>query len=416
QAIAPDGTPFDDGKYRRMNADLVQHLKHFFAIRNLELQPSTLSQAFAELVLAKKLHPLFPTLERDGQLALKKSPHQNARYYYDQFKQEALEMELHKRTHQRAAPKNMSTLSDHLDQFYFTEKLRYYCEALAWERVTSRRFEIGFIEQILDHVAEIDYPVPALAIYYQMTLTMLESEDEQHYFELKSLLREYSALFPKQEARNMYAVAQNFCTSKINEGALNYLQETFELHQMLLDEAILLNNNEISPWDYKNIIVVGLRLGEFDWTYEFIETYRPRLAERFRENAYTYNLSKYYFYRRDFEKVIPLLQQVEYQDVFYNLDSKAMLLKTYYELDEWEPMDALIHSFKAMLRRKQQISDHHRQNYFNFIKIVKKLSRSYRFTNEELDALASEIRASQAIADSNWLLAKVKELRRPVRV
>ncbi|MEO1437538.1 MAG: hypothetical protein AAFV80_18495 [Bacteroidota bacterium] len=413
RAITEDGSTYDDSKFRRLNADLVQHLKHFFAIRTLEQCPNTLSKAFADVVLNKKMRGLFSTVERDSQLAIQKSPHQNAAYHYDRFQLEARLMDLHKETHQREAPENMGVLSDQLDQFYFTEKLRYYCEALAWQRVTSKRFDMRFMPQILAYVSEIETPSPALAIYYQMALTMLESDNEVHYFELKALLQEHSALFPKKEARNMYAVAQNFCTSKINKGEIHYLQETFELYQMLLDEQILLTNNEMSPWDYKNLVVVGLRLGAFDWTFEFIESYRFHLPERFRENAYTYNLSKYYFYRQEYEKVIELLQQVEYQDVFYNLDSKAMLLKTYYELDEWEPMDALIHSFKALLRRKKAISDHHRRNYLNFIRMVKKLSRSYRFTAEELDQLANEIRASQAIADSNWLLSKVGELRTP---
>ncbi|MEM6726794.1 MAG: hypothetical protein AAF598_22340, partial [Bacteroidota bacterium] len=392
RAITSEEGPYDDAKFRRLNADLVQHLKHFFAIRTLEQRPNTLTQAFAEVVLTKKMRPLFSTVERDGQLAIQKTTHQNASYHYDRFQLEARLIDLHKENHQREAPENMSILSDQLDQFYFTEKLRYYCEALSWQRVTSKNFDLGFMPQILDHVSSIENPAPALAIYYQMALTMMEHDTEVHYFQLKSLLQQYSSLFPKKEARNMYAVAQNFCTAKINKGEIAYLKETFELYQMLLDEQILLTNNEMSPWDFKNLVVVGLRLGAFDWTYSFIETYQLHLPERFRENAYTYNLSKYYFYIKEYEKVIDLLQQVEYQDVFYSLDSKSMLLKTYYELDEWEPMDALIHSFKTLLRRKKGISDHHRRNYINFIRMVKKLSRSYRFSEEELDRLAEEIR------------------------
>ena len=46
-----------------------------------------------------------------------------------------------------------------------------------------------------------------------------------------------------------------------------------------------------------------------------------------------------YRYQNNFDKVLSLLRDVEYEDIGYNLISKAILIITYYELDELDALD-----------------------------------------------------------------------------
>lgn len=99
---------------------------------------------------------------------------------------------------------------------------------------------------------------------------------------------------------------------------------------------------ELSPWDFRNIVVLGLRLGETDWVENFINTHKNFIPEAMRANAVSFNLAQVYFYQKKYEKVMVLLQKVEYEDLTYNLNSKSLLLIAYYELQEIETLHSLL--------------------------------------------------------------------------
>src|SRR5690606_12553717 len=127
------------------------------------------------------------------------------------------------------------------------------------------------------------------------------------------------------------------------------------------------------PSNYKNIVTLGIRLKEFDWTDRFIEKYKETLAPQFRQNAYTYNLASYYVGKKEYKSALKLLQKVEFVDVFYHLDAKAMMLRMYYELDDTEALESLMQTFKAYLNRNKLISNYQNEVYLNLIKYTQKV-------------------------------------------
>jgi hypothetical protein len=164
----------------------------------------------------------------------------------------------------------------------------------------------------------------------------------------------------------------------------------------------------MSHHDFKNIITVGLRVNEFNWTEKFIKEYNTQLPIEHRENAFTFNMARVYFFRKEYDKVLNLLQKVEYDDVFYLLDSKHILIKTFYELNEVESLTALIDSFNMLIRRKKIVSDDYRLKYSRFISFVKKMVN----TNEKskIEKLKIELENSKDTPDIIWLKEKIDEL------
>jgi hypothetical protein len=196
----------------------------------------------------------------------------------------------------------------------------------------------------------------------------------------------------------------------INYGKVGYQRYLFELYERSLPLGLMLKQGEISPWDFKNIVTVALRVGENKWVLQFINRYKNLIPPAERENAYTFNLARYYFFEKKFDKVLPLLQDVKYSDIFYQLDSKTTLMKTYFELGEYLPLMALKESFRILLRRKKVISEQNRVNYMNFIRITMKLYRVDVKDKKKLAALKLTIENSINVADKGWLLEKAQQL------
>ena len=104
------------------------------------------------------------------------------------------------------------------------------------------------------------------------------------------------------------------------------------------------------------------------------------------------------------------MRTVEFTDVYYHLDSKSLLLKIYYEMDDVEPLLSLITTMRVYLKSSKLISEYQRTIYINLINHVKTLARIKSGGMENLDSIKQAIKNNIEIADINWLKAKVAEL------
>ena len=143
-----------------------------------------------------------------------------------------------------------------------------------------------FTDEIIDHVKNNDYnDVPSIIIYYQILLTHKEPANRHHYEKLKEYLKRFIHKFPETEAKEILDAALNYCIIRMNAGEEPYVREAFELYCQSLENGLLLVQGQITPWSYKNVVTIGLRLKEFDWVEKFIHDFSTLLDIRYRENA-----------------------------------------------------------------------------------------------------------------------------------
>ncbi|RME04339.1 MAG: hypothetical protein D6816_09815, partial [Bacteroidetes bacterium] len=239
-----------------------------------------------------------------------------------------------------------------------------------------------------------------------------EPDQTEHYYSLKKLISNEIEKFPRSEAEFIYQAAMNYCVLNINKGSSEFLEEYFNLSVILLENGMLFNNNELSPWHFRNIVVAALRVGKYTWTENFIKEYSKYLPESMRDNAVSFNTAQLYFSQKKWDKVIELLREVEYEDFTYNLNSKTMLLSTYYEIDEIEPLFSLLDSFRTYLNRHKNIPAARRTPYMNLIRFTKKLARIIPGEKAAVEKLRKELdeMPTGSVANSKWLNEKLAEL------
>ncbi|MCG8329387.1 MAG: hypothetical protein MI974_16955 [Chitinophagales bacterium] len=312
-----------------------------------------------------------------------------------------------------------------LDRFYLAETLKDACEM----KVRSRMLKVHYHNALQDTImTEVEQQYehfgkePLIAIYYHI-YRMITSDDVQYYFNTLKTLEENQNYLPTEELRNTYNYLQNYCIKKINKGAPNFLGEIFKLYKAQLKRGLLYENGLLSEWHYKNIVTTGIRLEELEWVYEFIESYHKKISAGNRENAYRFNLASYYYAAGKFDEVLPLLTQVEYYDLRYNLGAKALLLRTYYDLEEYEALFSLTDSFKQYLSRNKLMADVRRQGYHNLFKLTRRaafirLNLTYSKpdkSQKELRKLKEDIAESDAIFNKSWLEEKVMKIEKELK-
>ena len=166
----------------------------------------------------------------------------------------------------------------------------------------------------------------------------------------------------------------------------------------------------LSEWDYKNIVTIGMRLNEDIFVEKFIHQYKHFLMEESRDNAYTYNLAYFYFYQKQYDKTIALLQDVHFSDIYYHLETKTLLLKTYYELNESISLFALADTLKVYLFRTAKIPDYQKQIRNRFISFITKMMRIKLGGKNNASQLLQQLNKNKKVSDFTWLNDKINAL------
>lgn len=403
---------YDDVRFRKLCSDLLKLIEGFLAQQLYEENPIRQATYLIEAVARKKMLKLYNTAMKTARLLSDRQLFQPANHYFYEYQIERNYYEILSHQEKRVSKTNVENIVNNLDTFYLAEKLKYYCSVLSRQYQVSHEYKLLFIDEIITHLSKHDYQhVPSISVYYQILLTQTEGEDQKHYFKLKEYLKKFSHLFPIDEAYEIYTYALNYCIRMTNTGNKDFLNEYFIVYKELLEKSIInFSDEEHGPPHFKNIILASLRLGEYDWTEKFIHDYKDQLPNDQRDNAVTFNLAQLYFYKNDFNKVIRYLHQVEYEDLTYNLNSKVILMCTYYELDEIEPMYSLMESFRVYLQRNSKIASNRKQNYINFIKFIKKLTKLLPGDKKNITAFLEELSKTSGVVSSDWLRRKAEDL------
>lgn len=341
---------------------------------------------------------------------LEKQPYRDSEFYFHSFRlnvQQNIYLENRK---QRTTEKNLIETVRSLDTYYLINKLRYSAAILHYKHFLNLRDDSILLPDILALLREKPMDTPVVNIYHHVILTLIEPDEEQHFTGLKALLFKHADVLQIETQKEVFAFALNYCIRKINKGRSGYQSEIFALYKDALTRGMLLVDGQLTPWDFKNIVTIGLRNKEYKWTDAFIEEFIKKLPKKEQDNAYTFNRARHYFATAKYGKVLELLQNVEYNDIFYLLDSKTTLMKTYYELGEYQPLLSLKESFRILLRRKKLISEQNQVNYGNFARMTMKLYRADVKNKTQMAALKKALEGTSNIADKAWIMEKYGEL------
>ncbi len=368
--------PYNAAQLNNLTSDLLQLLFKFLAYQNYQKNNAFEKICLMDELLAKdlpnsmvKIGKHFTKIKQHSTLEHSSSFFDNY-LYYKQMDEYTLTQPT------RNYNDNLQLKNNQLDLFYLATKLKIACDMASRNVVVQGNYEAHFLEEILariDNNLALYQNYPAITVYYNVLKTIKEEENSVYYFQLKKILAENLVIFPKDELRILYDYARNYCIRKINKGNAEYYQEILNLYQFLLDKKIIFKNGFLTQWDYKNIVTVGVRLKEFEWTEQFIHQYKNQLPPHEQDNAFIYNLSSYHYECKNYKKSLLLLNEVKFTDASYYIGAKIIQLKSYYELEESDAFYALIEAFRIYLVRNRQLSDYRKRANLNFLKFVQKI-------------------------------------------
>lgn len=403
---------YDDVNFRKYCSDLLKLLETYLAHEQSARDDINQAINLLDFVARRKIEPLQNSALRNARAEISKTSYRAVSYYYNAYLLERKYYSMLNFDVRLNVRANYEEMSDNLDLFYWIEKIKLYSSVLSQKKTGNFEYRLNFADEIIEYLSK--YPiedVPELAIHYYAFLTLKDEDNVEHYYNLRRFLNQYAASMPQEEAIQFFDSALHYCTGKVNKGSRDFFQEYFDLFEMALVNGIFIINGELATWRFNNAVAAALRLGKVEWAEKFVKEYHDKLPLENRDNTYSFNLARVYFYQKRFNDILSISRSIEYEDIGYNLISKAMLVLVYYELDEIDALESFVDSFRVFLNRHKDIPAQRRKSYLNLIKYVRRLTRLLPGEKAAIEKLRQEIiREKATTVNHEWLLEKLAEL------
>lgn len=398
---------YDERKLNHVISEVFRLTEQYLGIQEFEQDRALPYLYAARAHLKKQQEKAYLHQIRKARKKLEEKQYRDRQYYYQSTLLEELEEQhfLSKKVHRENF--SLQNAANQLDRFYLTQKLQYICNMLDRQKFLPTRYEMSSLPA-LKQMLELNsfQSEPAIQVYHYLMLALNQKSNKSSFDQFRSYFNGYQNIFTDDEIRQLYLLAINFCVHKIRIGERAYATELLSLYTEGIDKRILLENEKLSPWIYKNVVKLGLGLQRLEWVEDFVKKYSQYLSKALRKDAYHFSLADIYFHKKAYSSALYELNQVEFSDIYYNLDAKTTLLKIYYETGETEAFISLISSFKIFLRRQKALTKHVKASYLNFANLLYKI---FKMKTNEFEQIQTEISSVKALSGRTWLLNQIQK-------
>ncbi len=396
-------TPVDDQELRLRMTYLHRLLERFIAQKEMDADDWSARLHLATGYRKRGLAPQFERVRKGIEKIMDNSPLRDTQYHELQFR---LHWETHQLIHARnpTDPEHLQSASVAADVAYLTLKLRLICLLTLHRTLYAVGHDVTWEAEVVDF-AEKNYAQAhtAVAIYLHCYRMMRFPEDEQHFQQFKTLLLRDNGTFSGEEMHGLYIWAVNYCIRRLNAGEKRYYREVSDLYKPGLESGYLLENGVLPRFTYYNVVAAGIQTGDLEWVQFFIHRYKNSLEKQYRDSAFSFNLARLAFARKQYGAVLDLLQKANYRDVLVNLAIKTLLLKTYYELDEFDLLQSHLDAMNNYITRKRIIG-YHRTNYVNLIRYASRLLTLNFSDRNAVEKLRSSVEREAHLLEKDWFL------------
>lgn len=394
---------YDETTINLLMSALLKLAEQFLGMERLQADKQTLGYHTLQSLCDRNLEKHYHYLYDRTQAILKTHVVVDAGHFYMGYRLENLEAERFSKWAPRKYNAAAQAAVDQLDDFYLAEKLRLTAYMLTMQMVIATPHNLQLVEEVCRYVEKNigNINSPLIQAYYHIVNLFSRESAAADFVALKALLHNRRDAFSEATLAELYQYAINFCNLQLLKMRAEYLDEALALYIDGVDSGMLLEKGQLSPWHFKNMVKLALRLERYAWAEAFILEKSALLEEGYRSDALHYNLAELYYYTDRFDQAMQHLNKMEFTDISYNLGAKRMLCKIYYERNELNALDSLLHAHKTYLHRNKLISEDLRRAHLNFIRLLGKI---LRFTPSGHPALRQEIEKAVLLTEKDWLL------------
>jgi tetratricopeptide (TPR) repeat protein len=415
------GEPFNKKRYNREISNLFRPLMKFLPFLQLKKEPHTWKLFQLRAMNQRPLFKEFDWLWKKHFVPLKAAPQKNTRDFHLLYQ---AELEKHNRLQQGKKKKNnLPQAFASFQTYWMLDFLQMACYSLSHnqihgEEISTQSFDaiIALIDQEKDIVSQ-----PLYQVYRPLYDVLADRHTDVSLIEK---ITEHQDQLSQEDTTSALALALNFFTRRINSGYRDqaFFDKLITLYQTAFEAKLLhYYNLQLQPGHYHNLISLCNRIEKYELAKHYIETWKEELPENVRQQAYSINLSHYYFYVNQYSLARRMIRQVDRQDPKIEVRMKFLELRMFYEeifapvtylnkKNDTDEIDKLKTQIKALLRyikTQKSLSNLHKDPYSSRLKLFQRLLTAR--TENSLQKLRKKLLSDHSIDYVRWLLEKVNQ-------
>ena len=291
---------------------------------------------------------------------------------------------------------NYQVLYNHLDAFYLIEKLRI-------ENLSM----INLVHQL--NSCE---PTGDLYQIHKNLNEFLKHQDDEKFYKVLELAGSFLQYLERPAIKEILLILLDYAIKAVNSGKLEFYHKCLEIFNLQEEFHVLLDNETTMPVStYKNYITVALKIKQTAVAESFLIRYKDKLLPEFKEETYILNKANIEFEKGNHDFVLETLNLYKFNDIFYKLNSKRLIIKALYECCEEDDtyFDALynnLNAFKKFIYTEDSIPEIYIEANKNFFKITTQIEKAL-FDKEKSKKLRMKVLNTPKLAEREWLLSKL---------
>ena len=319
---------------------------------------------------------------------------------------------------------NIADTYGNLLSFYYLNSYRDYFRLMVVLRSVGSNKNTDSRLQVLQKTvftSDILPEIPVLNIY-KLFLAIFNPQNKPDFFLLKKSLLKLRNKISKSDFNFLLVLLNEYGSSLIKDGNKALEHEIFTLTKLILSRNIWTRETGFKNESiYYDILYAALRVKEFTWAENFINSYSVTIDINRKLDAANFSLAILYFMKAQavktahhiyYDKAVECLAKFKSQDFFSKCRIFNLIIMIYYETDEPEYLYYQCDSYRHYLKEHvNNIPNEEIVEKLNFSKYCSKLSKIKQLSDKEsLNIIKNNIEAEKLCESKDWLLKKANEL------
>lgn len=372
-----------------------------------ELEKDQLAASYLTLQALKGNDDLFEKTIRKAEKDLLLYPRKSINWYKAAFDLSWLNLELAGSIKPLDLPHATQDALDNLDRFHAGWRMRLLLHIASQKHILSVDFYSIFPDMSVDLPEKMLLEEPLLAVY-QHALKFTLFDDPVYFDMLLEALERYEPVLTKEDVKNLYACALNFCTRRINVfNEQKYYEKYLKINDILLNTDLLAEGGFLPSSHFLNIVSISVKTERWEYAKDFINRWKHHLPPEHAENLANYCLALWHYSQGQYDQAQKKLALVELNDVQLSLAARSLIIKIYVETNQTELLLPALEATRIYLLRATHIEAKKRKQMQQFVDFTRRLMKIFPRDREKLKALADKMPPPEQVLHRDWLLGQI---------
>lgn len=254
--------------------------------------------------------------------------------------------------------------------------------------------------------------------YYFVFMCNRYPENDSYYERLKDYSSKNTERIDESEKSLRFNFMLDYCMNRLKRGDTSFLNETFNLHTEALEKILYelyTKSSGMGLMFFRNFVSIGLAAKQYDYIENFIAQYGPQVKDKLKDDLLELSNAMLHFEKKEYDEALEHLNKVTNEFPLFRLSTKYLLVKIYYETNQFEAFYSLADTYRHYLKNEKIISDLIRKYHSNFLHYLVTLSKiKSSGTYDDVYLLKKDIKENEDMDFRHklWLLEKTGELER----